>query len=81
MDNINRIPATEKQISFIYRLADQKGYIVLDTINNIDKRGAGYLIDFLSGKHNNYQGVMYVLRKRGPKIPNLVSQYLYDDGN
>ena len=45
----------------------------------IPPRKARLIIDFLKNGIGDYDTFRPVLRKRGPKIPNLVGDYLFED--
>lgn len=71
--------ATSKQISYIKKLAFDKEYVVLDTINQLPKRMASQIINFLQNGDGEYLDFVKYIRKRGPKIQHLSGNYLYDD--
>lgn len=79
MANYTMTAASEKQIYAIKKLIAEKEYILLIPANQIPKREASKIIDFLKNGNGEYLDFIAYIRKRGPKIPNLVGDgHLYD---
>jgi hypothetical protein len=70
---------SEKQTKYILGLANANNYMILKDLSNLSSREARLIIDFLKNGIGDYDTFRPVLRKRGPKIPNLVGDYLFED--
>lgn len=70
---------SEKQINFIKSLANKNNYIILKDLATLTSYEARLVIDFLKNGIGDYDDFRPILRKRGPKIPNLVGEYLFED--
>lgn len=70
---------SEKQTKYIIGLANANNYIILKDLSNLSSCEARLIIDFLKNGIGDYDTFRPVLRKRGPKIPNLVGDYLFED--
>lgn len=73
------VPATEKQIYRLNKLLNDKGYIAITNITTLTKLEASKIIDFLLNGNGEYEEFRKFIRIKGPKIPNLVGDYLYED--
>ena len=73
------IMATEKQINYIRLLAEQNNFLILRDVSVLSSRDANVLINFMKTGNDDYDRFRQFIRKRGPKIPNLVGSYLFED--
>ena len=70
---------TEKQLNFVNRLLKQKKYIAIVDLSKLNQNETDKIINFLKGNDDQYSKVLRYIRRMGPKIPNLVGEYLYED--
>jgi hypothetical protein len=70
---------TEKQLNFVNKLLEQKKYVAIIDLSNLNKTETDKVIAFLNGDNSNYDQVTRYIRRRGPKLPNLIGEYLYED--
>jgi hypothetical protein len=45
----------------------------------INNKDASLLIGFLLGRSGRYEDFTKAIRRKGPKIPNLIGDYIYED--
>ena len=70
---------TEKQQSLLQKLIAKSPYILIVDPKLINKRDASLLIDFLLNNNGQYEKFTKAIRRKGPKLPNLVGEYIYED--
>lgn len=72
---------TEKQIKYIQFLANTNNFVILRDISQLSNRDGRLLIDFMKTGNGDYDMFRRVIRKRGPKVTNLVGDYLFEDNH
>ena len=75
----NNALITEKQLSYLNGLLAKSKFVAIVDISKISKKDAIDLIGFLKSGSDNAENFWKFIRVRGPKIPNLVGDYLYED--
>lgn len=70
---------TDKQETLLYKLIIRSPYILIADPKLISSRDASLLIDFLIHGKGQYEQFTKAIRRKGPKIPNLVGDYIYED--
>jgi hypothetical protein len=73
------ILATAKQINYIKSLIEQNNYLLMCDLSTLEKSRASALIEFLAKHNGDYDDFRDIIRIKGPKIPNLVGDFLYED--
>lgn len=76
---MNFVAASSKQLNYIKNLTSKKGYLIISDLEQLDKFRAAALISFLVNNTGDYDDFRDIIRIKGPKIPNLVGEYLYED--
>jgi hypothetical protein len=71
--------AYEKQINYIKVLANKNNYFIIANLEELPKYRAAALISFMSKNEGEYDEFRDIIRIKGPKIPNLVGEYLFED--
>jgi hypothetical protein len=72
---------TEKQIKYIQFLANTNSFFILRDLSQLSNRDGRMLIDFMKDGKGEYDMFRRIIRKRGPKIKNLVGDYLFEDNH
>lgn len=70
---------TDKQAGFIDSLCNKNGYILVVQKESVNNAAASKIISFFLNQDVNYDEVSTFIKKRGPAIPELHGDFLYDD--
>ena len=70
---------TTKQLGLIQSLIKKSPYILIVDPMLINNKDASLLIGFLLGRSGRYEDFTKAIRRKGPKIPNLIGDYIYED--
>ena len=70
---------TTKQLNWLNSLIKQSNYILIVDPATISKKEASAIIAFLKNGEGDYSDLRKSIRLKGPKIPNLVGDFLYED--
>ena len=70
---------TPKQEAFLDGLLEKHNYVLIVDKKTLSVKLTSDLIQFLRGDHSDYIKYRQYIRMRGPKIQNLVGDYLYEE--
>lgn len=70
---------TTKQLDLVTKLIKRSPYILIVDPTTINNKDSSLLIKFLMGQGGRYEDFTKAIRRKGPKIPNLAGDYIYED--